>query len=114
VNDATFDAEVLDSEIPVLVDFWAQWCAPCRALAPSLEALARELAGTLKVVKYNTEANRRVAAAMQIRSLPTLVLFKEGKVADVQIGALPPARLEAWVQRHLAPRKSLLDRILGR
>jgi thioredoxin len=114
VSDATFDDEVLGAEVPVLVDFWAAWCGPCRMIAPTLEALAKDHVGHLKVVKYNTEQNRAVAEAMHIRALPTLVLFKDGEVADVQIGALPPARLDAWVRRHLEPRKSLLDRLLGR
>jgi len=113
VTDASFDREVLESEIPVLVDFWASWCAPCRALAPSLEQLARDYAGRLKIVKYNTEENRRVAGQMRIRSLPSLVLFKDGEVLDVQLGALPYGRLEAWVRRRLEPKKPFLQRLFG-
>ena len=110
VTDANFDAIVLDSEIPVLVDFWASWCAPCRALAPTLESLAEELEGELLVVKYNTEKNKRVAQAMAIRSLPTMVLFKDGEVAGVQMGAMPPGRLVSWIQKRLAPKRSLWER----
>jgi len=113
VTDATFDGEVLDSEVPVLVDFWASWCAPCRALAPSLEQLASVYAGKLKIVKYNTEENRRVAAQMKIRSLPSLVLFDQGEVVGVQLGALPYGRLDAWVRRRLEPKRPLLQRLFG-
>ena len=110
VTDANFDSIVLDSEIPVLVDFWASWCAPCRALAPTLESLAEELEGELLVVKYNTEKNNRVAQAMAIRSLPTMVLFKDGEVAGVQMGAMPVGRLLSWIQKQLAPKRSFWER----
>jgi thioredoxin 1 len=113
VTDATFDRHVLDSDIPVLVDFWASWCAPCRALAPSLEHLASEYAGRLKVVKYNTEENRRVAGQMKIRSLPSLVLFDQGEVVGVQLGAMPYGRLESWIRKRLEPKKPLLKRLFG-
>ena len=113
VTDSTFDMEVLDSEVPVLVDFWASWCGPCKALAPSLEQLAKVYAGKLKIVKYNTEENRRVAGQMNIRSLPTMVLFDQGEVADVQMGAIPYGRLDAWVRRRLEPKQPLLKRLFG-
>ena len=110
VTDGNFDRTVLDSEIPVLVDFWASWCAPCKALAPTLEALAEEMEGELLVVKYNTEKNKRVAQAMAIRSLPTMVLFRDGEVVDVQMGAMPAAKLLGWIQKRLAPKRSFWDR----
>ena len=113
VNDATFDKEVLDSEVPVLVDFWAEWCGPCKSLAPSLERLAVDAKGDLKVVKYNTEKNKRVASEMNIRSLPTLVLFKDGEVLDAQMGAVPYPRLVGWLQKQLVPKRSLLGRLFG-
>lgn len=113
VTDATFDSEVLDSEVPVLVDFWASWCGPCKALAPSLEQLAKVYAGKLKIVKYNTEENRRVAGQMNIRSLPTMVLFDQGEVLDVQMGAIPYGRLDNWVHKRLEPKQPLLKRLFG-
>jgi thioredoxin 1 len=113
VTDRDFDEQVLDSDIPVLVDFWAEWCGPCKALAPALERLAADWAGKLKVVKYNTEQNRAVAQEMRIRSLPTMVLFHEGQVKDVQIGMVPFGRLERWVQRHIEPRPGFFKRLFG-
>ena len=113
VSDATFDREVIESELPVLVDFWAPWCGPCKAIAPVLEEIAASMAGRLKIVKYDTQANQRVATAMGIRSIPTLVIFKDGEVADVQIGAVPRERLERWIERTVTPRKSLLARAFG-
>ncbi len=113
VNDATFDRIVGESELPVLVDFWANWCGPCKAMAPGLEALAASHADRLLVVKYDTERNRRVMEAMNVRSLPTLVLFRDGQVLDVQIGAVAPARLAAWVDKAISPKKGLLERLFG-
>lgn len=93
VTDANFETEVIQSEIPVLVDFWADWCAPCRMVAPVLEELASELAGRVKVAKLNVDANRETAAKYDIMSIPTIVLFKEGKVVKQVVGALPKETL---------------------
>jgi thioredoxin 1 len=93
VTDANFETEVIQSEIPVLVDFWAEWCAPCRMVTPVLEELASELAGRVKVAKLNVDANRETAAKYDIMSIPTIVLFKEGKVVKQVVGALPKETL---------------------
>ncbi len=114
VTDANFDATVLGSELPVLVDFWATWCGPCKAVAPILEEISKEYEGRLKIVKYNTEQNSRVAGAMAIRSIPTLVLFKDGKVADVRTGAGSKPMLTGWIDRTINPKPGLISRLFGR
>ena len=93
LTDDTFQSEVLDSSLPVLVDFWATWCGPCRQVAPIVEELAEEYEGQLKVGKVDVDAQQKVAADLGIRSIPTLVIFKDGKVADQVIGAVPKAHL---------------------
>jgi thioredoxin 1 len=101
VTDATFQSTVLDSELPVLVDFWAPWCAPCRAVAPVLEQLDGELAGRLKIVKVNVDEDNGVAGQLGVRSIPTLVVFKDGKPVEGAVGALSKADLLALVGKHL-------------
>lgn len=88
-TDSNFEDMVVQSEVPVLVDFWAPWCAPCRAVAPVLEELAEELQGEVKIVKVNVDEQTRVAAEMNVRSIPTIALFHKGKVVDTVVGARP-------------------------
>jgi thioredoxin 1 len=93
VTDADFEEQVLRSQQPVLVDLWAEWCAPCRMMAPVLEALAADYAGRLKVVKLDVDANGATAERYGIRSIPTFLLFKDGKVVEQLVGAVPKAKL---------------------
>ncbi len=93
VSDATFQNEVLDSDVPVLVDFWAPWCGPCRAIAPVLEELSGEYAGKAKIVKLNVDDHQAIAANYGVRSIPNLIVFKDGQVANQIIGAVAKAKL---------------------
>jgi thioredoxin 1 len=93
VSDATFEAEVLRSATPVLIDFWAPWCGPCRAIAPVVEELAREYAGKVKIVKMNVDDNPQTPAKYGVRGIPNLIVFKGGQVAEQIVGAVPKARL---------------------
>jgi thioredoxin 1 len=98
VSDDTFDAEVLKSELPVLLDLWAEWCGPCKAIAPTLEALAGEYAGKLKVVKLNVDDNPKTPADYNVRGIPNLILFKGGEVQEQIVGAVPRAKLEEAIK----------------
>jgi thioredoxin 1 len=97
VSDDTFDKEVLQAAGPVVVDFWAEWCGPCKLIAPLLEELANELEGQVKIVKLNVDENPKVAVKYGIRGIPTLLVFKNGQVAASQVGAQPKNRLKAWI-----------------
>ena len=98
VTDNNFQAEVIEADKPVLVDFWAPWCGPCRVIAPSLEEIADEQSDQLRIVKLNVDENQQTAATFQVLSIPTLILFKHGEVAKKVIGAYPKKRLEAELE----------------
>ncbi|MBC7348734.1 MAG: thioredoxin [Candidatus Aminicenantes bacterium] len=100
-TDTSFEQEVLNSSLPVLVDFWAPWCGPCLMVAPVIEQLAEAYRGKLKVVKVNVDDNPAVSARFQIMSIPTLILFKGGKPVDSVIGALPKTQLVKFLSKHL-------------
>lgn len=101
VTDATFQQEVITSELPVLVDFWAPWCGPCRMVGPIVDELATQYAGQVKVVKLNTDDNPGIASHYGIRSIPTLILFKAGQAIDTVVGAVPKATLATTLDKHL-------------
>ena len=101
VTEQNFDTEVLQSQVPVLVDFWAAWCGPCRMVAPALEEIATEYRGRLKVVKVDVDENQEVSIRYDVRSIPTLILFKGGQIAERLIGAYPKPAIIAKVQGHL-------------
>ena len=98
VTDETFGVDVLKAGAPVLVDFWAEWCGPCRAIAPSLEELGTEYAGKLEIVKVNIDENPLTPSQFGVRGIPTLILFKNGQVAATKIGALAKGKLVEWVE----------------
>ena len=101
-TDNAFDQDVLNSEVPVLVDFWAPWCGPCRAMAPTVDAVADEYLGKVKVGKLNTDDNPGTASRYQIRGIPTLLLFKGGKVVEQRVGAMPKPDLQKVLEPHVA------------
>ncbi len=104
VSDANFGEEVLNAKEPVLVDFWAEWCGPCRAISPLLEELSSELAGKVKIVKLNIDENPSTTVRYGVRSIPTMILFKDGEAADMKIGAgTPKAGLAKWLLSHAVP-----------
>jgi thioredoxin 1 len=101
VTDGTFQAEVLDAETPVLVDFWAEWCQPCKMIAPHLEKIANEQEGKLKIAKVNVDENPRTMNEFRIRGIPTLILFKGGQPVETLVGFLPEKQILAKVAKHI-------------
>jgi thioredoxin 1 len=97
VDNSNFQAEVLDSVEPVIVDFWAEWCGPCKMIAPSLDEISVEMAGKVKIAKLNIDENPELAAKFGVRSIPTLAMFKAGEVSDIKVGAAPKTALAAWI-----------------
>jgi thioredoxin 1 len=98
VTDATFDAEVRKSDVPVVVDFWAEWCGPCRQIGPALEELSAQYEGKVKIVKINVDENPDSPAQLGVRGIPALFLFKNGQVVSNKVGAAPKAALDTWIK----------------
>ena len=102
VTDANFAHDVLTSDKPVVVDFWAEWCGPCKMIAPHLEELSTEFEGKVKILKLNTDENQQTAIRYGVRSIPTLILFKDGEEVDRKVGAGPKSDLQKWIQNAAA------------
>jgi thioredoxin 1 len=102
LQDGTFDSEVLKSDIPVLVDFWAVWCGPCKAVAPAVEELAKQYKGKVKIAKMDVDEHQQVPQQYGIRSIPTLLVFKGGRVVDTIVGAVPKSKLEDSLKKALS------------
>ncbi|HEV7253959.1 MAG TPA: thioredoxin [Mesorhizobium sp.] len=102
VDKSNFEADVLQSAQPVVVDFWAEWCGPCKMIAPALEEISNELQGKVKIAKLNIDENQELAAAFGVRSIPTLMMFRDGQVADIKVGALPKTALSHWINSSAA------------
>ena len=102
VSDATFEADVLQSAQPILVDYWAEWCGPCKMIAPILDEISNANEGKLQIAKMNVDENRDIPAKLGIRGIPTLMLFKNGQLAATKVGAMSKAQLTAFIDQHLA------------
>ena len=101
VNDENFDTEVLKSSKPIVVDFWAEWCGPCKQIGPALEELSKEMAGKIKIAKVDVDSNPNTAASMGVRGIPALFIIKDGKVISNRAGAAPKAALQNWIEESI-------------
>ena len=101
VNDSNFQTQVLDSELPVVVDFWAEWCGPCKAIAPLIEEIAEDYEGKVKVMKLNVDENKQTPPQYGIRGIPTLILFKDGELKDSRVGMLTHSQLTAFIDQNI-------------
>jgi thioredoxin 1 len=101
-TDASFDADVIKSDVPVVVDFWAEWCGPCKMIGPSLEEISNELGATAKIVKVNIDENPMTPSKYGVRGIPTLMVFKGGKLASTKVGAAPKNQLQSWITESIA------------
>ena len=101
VTDATFEAEVLQSDVPVVVDFWAEWCGPCKMIGPALEELSTEYGDKVKIAKINVDENPNSPAQMGVRGIPALFMFKDGQVVSNKVGAAPKAALQSWINESI-------------
>tara|TARA_Y100001970_G_C13754034_1_gene612415 strand:+ start:195 stop:515 length:321 start_codon:yes stop_codon:yes gene_type:complete len=101
INDSNFDEEIKNSQVPIIVDFWAEWCGPCKIIGPILEEIALEQESKIKIFKLNIDDNPETPQKFGVRGIPTLMLFKEGKLIDSKVGSLPKTSLTAWIQSNL-------------
>jgi thioredoxin 1 len=101
ISTDNFEQEVLGADVPVLVDFWAAWCGPCRMVAPVLEELAEQMEGKVRIAKVNVDENQDIAVKFQVSSIPTFILFKDGEAADRMLGAMPKGAFEQFIDRHI-------------